>query len=88
MILSSTTSSPDESLASNLQCDTVLLSSASADSKFTELGEMSPQRKKLCSDESAAEVMGPVDSGERIIAKNGASSVVSGIPEISGGIPH
>jgi hypothetical protein len=78
MILSKTTSSPDESLASNLQCDTVLLNSVSATSKDTEVGDIRPQTKKQCNDEIAADVMGPVDKGDRIIAKNGAKRVGNG----------
>jgi hypothetical protein len=83
IILSSTTSSPDVSLASNLQCDTVLLRSASATSAESAVGEMSPHANKLCNEDNAADVMGPVDRGERIMAKNGANSSVSGIAETS-----
>jgi len=72
IIFNKTTSSPEESLASNLQCDTVLLSSTRTVSKDVELTEMRPQTKKLCRAESAADVIGPVDNGERIIAKKGA----------------
>ena len=79
MILSSVTSSPEESLASNLQRDTVLLSSLSAGSKPMAPGQMRSHWKKLCSAERAAEVIGPVESGERMIAKKGARSDVSDI---------
>jgi hypothetical protein len=78
-ILKSTTSSPEESLASNLQCDTVLLSSAIPCSRDTESEDMMPTTKKLCKEDSALEVIGPVDSGDRIMAKNGARSVVNGM---------
>lgn len=78
MILRRTTSSPDESLASNLQCDTVLLNSVRALSKPTEFAVIRPETKKLCKAERAVEVMGPVDSGERMIAKKGAKRVGSG----------
>lgn len=39
---------------------------------------MIPHRKKLWRDESAADVIGPVEKGERIIAKNGERRVVRG----------
>jgi hypothetical protein len=38
---------------------------------------MSPQTKKLWRAESAAEVMGPVDKGDRIMEKKGARRVCS-----------
>lgn len=79
MILSSVTSSPDESLASNLQRETVLLRSLSAGSRANASGVNRPHWKKVCSDVSAAEVMGPVESGERMIAKKGPRRAVSGI---------
>jgi hypothetical protein len=44
---------------------------------------MRPQTKKLCRAESAAEVIGPVDSGERMIAKKGASRDGRGNESIS-----
>jgi len=44
---------------------------------------MSPQTKKLCKDARAAEVIGPVDRGDLIIAKNGASNVGRSIVEMS-----
>lgn len=50
----------------------------SAGSMLGHSGDMIPQRKKLWRDESAAEVMGPVESGERMMAKNGDRSVVNG----------
>lgn len=78
MILRRTTSSPDESLASNLQCDTVLLNSVRALSKPTEFTVIRPETKKTCKAERAVEVIGPVDSGERIIEKKGAKRVGSG----------
>lgn len=76
MIFKSTTSSPEESLASNLQCERVLLSSIKAASKAGEVDEMSPHTKKLCRAERAADVMGPVDKGDRKMAKNGERSSV------------
>lgn len=78
MILRRTTSSPDESLASNLQWETVLLNSVNALSNPTEFAVMRPEANKLCKAERAVEVMGPVDSGERMIAKKGAKRVGSG----------
>lgn len=71
IILSSTTSSPDESLASNLQCEMVLLNSARATSSAGDSDEMSPFTKKLWRDESAVEVIGPVESGDLRMAKKG-----------------
>jgi hypothetical protein len=44
---------------------------------------MRPQTKKLCRAESAAEVIGPVDSGERIMAKKGARRDGKGNESIS-----
>jgi hypothetical protein len=78
MIFSKTTSSPEESLVSNLQCDTVLLSSIRAGSSDGAFKEMRPQTKKLCRDERAAEDMGPVDNGDRIMEKKGDRRVVNG----------
>ena len=77
MIFKRTTSSPDESLASNLQCDIVLLSSIKVASNALEFWEIKPHTKKLCNADSAAEVIGPVESGERRIAKNGERRPVS-----------
>ena len=64
MIFRRTTSSPDESLASNLQCDIVLLNSISAVSSDLELGQIKPHTKKLCIADRAADVIGPVENGE------------------------
>jgi hypothetical protein len=47
----------------------------SALSRETELAEMSPQTKKLWRAESAAEVIGPVDRGDRMMEKKGARRV-------------
>lgn len=88
MIRSRTTSSPDESLASNLQCETALLSSTRAVSKDTASGEMRPHTKKWWRECSAEEVMGPVDSGERMMAKNGARSVGRGMVSIPGRVSY
>lgn len=44
---------------------------------------MTPLVKNLCNAESEADVMGPVDNGERIIAKNGPSSVGNGTSVMS-----
>jgi hypothetical protein len=87
-ILSMTASSPDESVASNLQFETVLESSDSAVSIDGDLGEMIPAMKKACREERAAEVMSPVDSGERIMAKKGARMIVSGSVLRSKGNEH
>lgn len=83
MILSRVTSSPEVSLASNLHRDTVLLSSLRQASKDTEVGPRRQHWKKLCSEVKAADVIGPVERGERMIAKKGASSVVEGSNLIS-----
>ena len=83
MILNMTSSSPEESLASNLQCDTVLLNSVNAASRSTEFAFMRPQTKKLCKAASAVDVMGPVDNEDRTIAKKGASRVFKGSCAIS-----
>lgn len=40
---------------------------------------MSPQENNACTELNAADVIGPVDSGERIIAKKGERRVVNGI---------
>lgn len=71
MILNRTTSSPDESLGSNLHCDMVALSSASAFSTDGESNVIKPDKNMECNEDSAVEVIGPVDSGERMIAKKG-----------------
>lgn len=71
MILNKTTSSPDESLGSNLQWEMVALSSARAFPTDGESNVIKPDRNRECSEDNATEVIGPVDSGERIIAKNG-----------------
>lgn len=84
MIFRRTTSSPDESLASNLQCEMVLLSSIKAASSALDSGEIKPHMKKLCNADSAAEVMGPVDNGERRIEKKGARSSGSSVSRTSG----
>lgn len=83
MILNKTTSSPELSLASNLHREAVLLSSERACPRPIELGLIRSHRKKLCRDDRAADVIGPVDSGDRIIAKKGARSVVSGKDRMS-----
>ena len=59
------------------------LSSIKAASKQREVGDISPQTKKLCKAERDADVMGPVDRGDRRIAKNGASSSVKSICRMS-----
>ena len=83
MILSSVTSSPDESLASNLHLDTVLLSSLRQASREIAPGRIRSHWKKLCNDERAAEVIGPVDNGDRIMAKKGPIRVVRGNDRMS-----
>ncbi len=55
------------------------LSSTKAASKQREVGDISPHTKKLCKADRDAEVMGPVDKGDRRIAKNGVSSSVKSI---------
>lgn len=54
-----------------MQCEIVLLRSINATSIARESGEIKPHVKKLCIADNAAEVMGPVDSGERSIEKKG-----------------
>lgn len=83
MIFSSTTSSPDESLASNLQCEIVLLRSINATSIASDSGKIKPHMKKLCIADNAADVMGPVDSGERSIEKKGARRSGSAVSRTS-----
>jgi len=39
-----------------------------------------------CNEDNAAEVIGPVDSGERMIAKKGERSEVKGMLRMSGGV--
>ena len=55
-----------------------MLSSARATSRSFELALTNPVTKNVCKADSAAEVIGPVESGERMIAKKGLNSVVSG----------
>lgn len=43
-----------------------------------DVGLMIPDMKKLRREASAVEVMGPVDNGERMIARNGFSRAVNG----------
>lgn len=86
IILRRTTSSPEESLGSNLQWDTVLLSSASATSAEGASGEIKPHANKLCKDVKATEVMGPVDNGDRIMAKKGVRRSKRGMADMSGKI--
>lgn len=71
------------SLASNLHRATVLLISANAISRDIDFGLIKSHTKKLCNEDRAAEVIGPVDSGDRIIAQNGASSSGKGTASIS-----
>lgn len=78
IILSSTTSSPDESLVSNLHREIALLSSESAAVRESAPGPMRPQTKRLCKDVRAVEVIGPVDNGDRMIAQNGERTVGRG----------
>ena len=84
MILRRTTSSPDESLASNLQLERALLNSARELPSEMASWWKSLHRKKLCRAVRAAEVIGPVDSGERMIARNGERSVPIGNECMSG----
>ena len=54
----------------------MLLKSIRACSRFGEPGRIRPQTKMPCKDESAVEVIGPVDRGERMMAKKGARRIV------------
>jgi hypothetical protein len=83
MILNRTTSSPEESLGSNLQWEIVALSSAMAFSTDSEPNVIKPDKNMECNEVSAVEVIGPVDSGERMIAKNGKRREVNGMLRIS-----
>ena len=85
MILNRTTSSPDESLGSNLQWEMVALSSAMALSTDSESKVIKPDKNTECNEDSAAEVIGPVDSGERMIAKKGERREDKGMLLISEG---
>ena len=83
MILDRTTSSPDESLGSNLQWEMVALSSARAFSTDGESNVIKPDKNIECNEDNAAEVIGPVDSGERMIAKKGERREVKGMLRMS-----
>lgn len=48
-----------------------------------ESAEMSPDVKNVCREANAADVMGPVDRGDRMIAKNGDNNVGNGTVLIS-----
>jgi len=85
MILNRTTSSPDESLGSNLQWEMVALSSAMAFSTDSDSKVIKPDKNTECNEDSAAEVIGPVDSGERMIAKKGERREDKGMLRISEG---
>src|SRR6266478_349917 len=71
-IRSNTTSSPEESLASNLQWETDELTAARATSTDGSLFKKRPQEKKECRADRAADVIGPVDKGERMMERKGA----------------
>jgi hypothetical protein len=83
MILNRTTSSPDESLGSNLQWETVALSSARPFSTDCESNVIKPDKNMECNDDNAVEVIGPVDNGERMIAKNGERREVKDMSRMS-----
>jgi hypothetical protein len=85
MILNRTTSSPDESLGSNLQWEMVALSSARVFSRDGESNVIKPDKNTECKEDNVAEVIGPVDSGERIIAKKGERRVDKGTFRMSTG---
>ena len=85
MILNRTTSSPEESLGSNLQWEMVALSSAKAVSTDGESNVIKPDKNMECSEDNAAEVIGPVDSGERMIAKKGERREDKGMLRMSKG---
>jgi len=85
MILNRTTSSPDESLGSNLQWEMVALSSAMAFSTDGESRVIKPDKNTECNEDNAAEVIGPVDSGERMIAKKGERREDNGMLRMSRG---
>jgi hypothetical protein len=73
-----TTSSPAESDASNLQLETIEDRSASAGSSSDEEEVIRPAVKNVCKAESEADVISPVESGERMMAKKGANIWVRG----------
>ena len=56
---------------------------ANAVSKDMEWGLMRPHKKKLCKADNAAEVIGPVDRGERMMAQKGASNSGNGTDSTS-----
>jgi hypothetical protein len=84
-IRSNTTSSPEESLASNLQWETEELTATRATSTDVSLFKKRPQEKKECRAERAADVMGPVDRGERMMERKGAIISVRDMDETSKG---
>ena len=82
-IRSNTTSSPEESLASNLQWEMAELTAARATSTDESFLKKKPQAKNVCRAERAAEVMGPVDRDERMMERKGASTSVRDTDDIS-----
>ena len=62
----------------------MLLRSTSALSRETEFAVIKPHTKKLCNDERAVDVIGPVESGERIRERKGPRSKGSGKVSMSG----
>lgn len=82
-ILRRTTSSPEESLGSNLHRAAVVLSSLRARSRVFDFAEIIPHTKKLWRAVRAADVIGPVDKEERIISKNGESMMGNGRDDMS-----
>jgi hypothetical protein len=84
-IRSSTTSSPEESLASNLQWETEELTAARATSTDGSFFKKNPQEKNECRAERAAEVMGPVERGDRMTARKGERISVRDMDETSKG---
>ena len=75
---SSTTSSPAESLGSNLQWATVWLRLDRAGRISVEEVSIIPEIKNVYNELRAVEVIGPVDNGDRMRSKKGSSTSVSG----------
>lgn len=57
----------------------VALSSARAFSTEGESNVIKPDKNTVCNEDNAVEVIGPVDSGERMIAKKGERRDVKGM---------
>jgi hypothetical protein len=61
----------------------VALSSVRAFSTDSESNVIKPDKNRECNEDRAVDVIGPVDNGERMIAKKGDSSEVKGMVRMS-----